>query len=89
MLHKMRRDAMYRSLLGTVWWLIFLISPIVLYYYYLEPYVSEVQKMYSTIPGFEQLSVPTEWFPDLNALMDRATEAAGGATSTSSSTDAR
>jgi hypothetical protein len=82
MLHKIRRDAMYRSVLSTIWWLIVLISPIVLYYYYLEPYISNVQKMYSDIPGFEQYSMPTEWFPDLNVLMERI----GGSASSASST---
>lgn len=89
MLHKMRRDAMYRSLLSTVWWLILLISPVVFYYYYLEPYISEVQKMYSTIPGFEQFTLPTEWFPDLNSLMDRTSGTSGAPTTTSTTTVGR
>lgn len=86
-LHKMRRDAMYRSVLSTIWWLIFLVAPIIFYYVYLEPYVNQMMQMYATIPGFENMKMPTGGFPDLTAMMEQLKTLTGGvATSTATTT---
>jgi hypothetical protein len=86
MLHKMRRDAMYRSILSTVWWLIFLVAPIIFYYFYLEPYVNQMMQMYATIPGFENLKMPTGGFPDLDQMMQQLQSMTGGGSSTTTGT---
>jgi hypothetical protein len=86
MLHKMRRDAMYRSILGAIWWLIFLVAPIIFYYLYLEPYIAQMQQMYSTLPGFENMQMPTGMFPDLTGLMEQVKTLTGGAASSTATT---
>ena len=49
MLRKMRRSAMYRSILSFVWILIILILPLILYFSYLAPLVEQASAVYESI----------------------------------------
>src|SRR5690349_21281762 len=54
LLHKMRRDAVYASILRVVWWLILLIGPAILYYYYVQPYLDQLIALYQKANGVSQ-----------------------------------
>ncbi len=87
MLHKMRRDAMYRSILGMIWWAIFIIGPALLYYYYLQPYVDQMLELYAKLPGFENVKIPSGGlFPDISGIMNNIPDLLQLQSSTSSAT---
>ena len=61
MVHKMRRAAMWGRIMQLVWWGVVIAVSGAAYYYYLEPYVNDLVKLYnqaqatsSQTPGFNQ-----------------------------------
>lgn len=49
MLRAMRRDVMIGRMLSIVWFLIILIGPLVLYFYFLQPYIDQILSAYKNI----------------------------------------
>jgi uncharacterized membrane protein len=49
MLRAMRRDATIGRILSVVWFLIILIGPVVLYFYFLQPYIDQVLSTYESV----------------------------------------
>ena len=50
MLKKMRRDAFVGGILKFVWWIaILVVIPYLIYVFYLQPYVLQLQSLYSTV----------------------------------------
>ena len=50
LLHKMRRNAIISSIMRLFYWTLILGGPIVLYYYFLQPYMQQFLEVYS---GFQ------------------------------------
>jgi uncharacterized membrane protein len=46
MLRGMRRDATIGRIVSFVWWLVILGIPLVLYYFFLMPYITQVTSLY-------------------------------------------
>jgi|TARA_Y100000310_G_scaffold296014_1_gene327884 hypothetical protein len=51
LLHKMRRHAIYGNIIRLFYWALILGVPIVIYYYFLQPYLEQVLEAYS---GFQR-----------------------------------
>lgn len=49
LLHKIRRHAVWGSVFSILYWAFILGVPVVLYYYYLQPYLGQVLDTYSGI----------------------------------------
>jgi hypothetical protein len=49
LLHKMRRHAIYGNIMRLFYWAIILGGPVVIYYYFLQPYLADVMEAYSGI----------------------------------------
>lgn len=50
MLKRMRRDAFIGGILKFVWWIaILVVIPYLLYVFYLQPYVLQLQSLYNTV----------------------------------------
>lgn len=50
MLKKMRRDAFVGGIIKFVWWAaILFIIPYLMYVFYLQPYVDQIQSLYGTV----------------------------------------
>ena len=86
MLHKMRREAVYRSILGMIWWAIFIIGPALLYYYYLQPYVDQMLELYAKLPGFENVQLPKSGIPDISGILNNFSNMLPSAGSTTGAT---
>ena len=51
MLRKMRRAALIGNILRIIWWAVILGLPIVLYYYFLQPFVDQFFATYQDLQG--------------------------------------
>jgi len=72
LLHKIRRSAFIANLMTLVYWVLIFGVPIVLYYYFLQPYVSEVLSTYQG--GADQAQGITEQLknnPQLGKLLEK------------------
>jgi len=49
LLHKMRRHAIIGSIMRLFYWTLILGGPIVLYYYFLQPYIDQLLEVYSGV----------------------------------------
>ena len=49
LLHKMRRHAIIGSIMRLFYWILILGGPIVLYYYFLQPYIDQLLEVYSGV----------------------------------------
>ena len=70
LLHKIRRSAFIANLMTLVYWILIFGVPIVLYYYFLQPYISEVLNTYQggadqSKSYFEQLKSALEMLKNL------------------------
>lgn len=49
LLRKMRRSAIIGNVLRIIWWSILVGAPIILYYYFLQPYVDQFSETYQGV----------------------------------------
>ena len=51
LLRKMRRNAIIGNILRIIWWSVLIGLPIILYYYFLQPYVGQFMEAYQGFQG--------------------------------------
>lgn len=71
LLHKMRRHAIYGNIMRLFYWAIILGGPVVIYFYYLQPYLQQVLETYSGVQGsVENVGNKAGQIPGLSGLLN-------------------
>jgi hypothetical protein len=71
LLHKMRRGAIYGNIFRFFYWTIILGGPVIIYFYYLQPYMQQLLDAYSGAQdGVENIGNKIEQIPGLNGLLN-------------------
>ena len=72
LLRKMRRNAIIGNILRIIWWAVLIGLPIILYYYYLQPYVDQFVETYqglqSGVENIQNFGDQLPQFPGLDWL---------------------
>lgn len=68
MLHRMRRNSIIGGIFKIIWWALVLGLPVVLYYYYFQPYLDQLQSAYQ---GVQQGGQFPELPAEIRGFIDR------------------
>jgi len=79
MLRKMRRAAIIGNILRIIWWAFIIGMPVVLYYYFLQPFVDQFFTTYQGIQGgVENIQNVGDQLPELPAWLKGLLNFGGG-----------
>ena len=71
LLHKMRRHAIVANIMRLFYWAIIFGGPVVIYFYYLQPYMQQLFDAYSGVQGgVENVGNKVEQIPGLSGLLN-------------------